>query len=149
METFYLCNIRKKPFYQEWSCYKFISRSAHTNNQYESQIFTTNFLFIYFLSTFTGTEGFVPGHVLLPLSWDKGTPGQENFFVPRDVPSRGNASTNFMANFCLCSIRKKLPPKNGVASKFMANVYLRSIRNKKTFSQNRSCLKIYGNFLPV
>ena len=30
-----------------------LSRSAHTNNQYESRIFTTNFLFIYFLSTFT------------------------------------------------------------------------------------------------
>ena len=22
------------------------------------------------------------GHLLKPLSWDKGTPGQENFFVP-------------------------------------------------------------------
>ena len=29
-----------------------------------------------------GTEEFVPGHLLLPLSRDKGTPGQENFFVP-------------------------------------------------------------------
>jgi hypothetical protein len=29
-----------------------------------------------------GTEGFVPGHLLLPLSRDKGTPGQENFIVP-------------------------------------------------------------------
>ena len=54
-----------------------------------------------------GTEGFVPGHLLLPLSRDKGTTGQEKFFVPgqrdngtsrpglsrdvlRDVPSRGN-----------------------------------------------------------
>ena len=37
-----------------------------------------------------GTEGFVPGHLLLPLSRDKGTPGQENFFVP----SRGNATFN-------------------------------------------------------
>ena len=25
------------------------------------------------------TEEFVPGHLLLPLSWDKGTPGQKNF----------------------------------------------------------------------
>ena len=42
-----------------------------------------------------GTEGFVPGHLLLPLSRDKRTPGQEKFFVPgqRDnVPSRGNPS---------------------------------------------------------
>ena len=29
-----------------------------------------------------GTEEFVPGHLLLPLSRDKGTPGQEIFFVP-------------------------------------------------------------------
>ena len=29
-----------------------------------------------------GTEEFVPGHLLLPLSRDKGTPGQEFFFVP-------------------------------------------------------------------
>ena len=29
-----------------------------------------------------GTEQFVPGHLLLPLSRDKGTLGQENFFVP-------------------------------------------------------------------
>ena len=29
---------------------KTVSRSAHMNNQYESRIFTTNFLFIYFLS---------------------------------------------------------------------------------------------------
>ena len=51
-----------------------------------------------------GTEEFVPGHLLLPLSWDKGTPVQVNFFVPGkrdngtscpglspDVPSLGNA----------------------------------------------------------
>ena len=30
-----------------------------------------------------GTEEFVPGHLLLPLSRYKGTPGHENFFVPR------------------------------------------------------------------
>ena len=49
----------------------------------------------------------VPGHLLLPLSRDKGTLGQEFFFVPgqrdngtsrpglsRDVPSRGNPSIN-------------------------------------------------------
>ena len=54
-----------------------------------------------------GTEEFVPGHLLLPLSRDKGTPGQDFFFVPgqrdngtsrpglsRDVPSRGNPSLN-------------------------------------------------------
>ena len=50
-----------------------------------------------------GSEVFLPDHLLLPLSRDKGTPGQEFFFVPgqrdngtyrpglsRDVPSRGN-----------------------------------------------------------
>ena len=50
-----------------------------------------------------GTEEFVPGHLLLPLSRDKGTPGQEFFFCPRtkgqrDVPvcpgtSHGNPTT--------------------------------------------------------
>ena len=35
------------------SLHRFISRSAHTNNQYESPIFATNFLFIFFLSIFT------------------------------------------------------------------------------------------------
>ena len=44
-----------------------------------------------------GTEGFVPGHLLLPLSRDKGTPRQEFFFCPgtkgqQDVPSHGNSS---------------------------------------------------------
>ena len=56
-----------------------------------------------------GTEEFVPGFLLLPLSRDKGTAGQGNIFVPgqrdngtsrpglsrdvpRDVPSRGNAN---------------------------------------------------------
>ena len=52
-----------------------------------------------------GIEVFVPGHLLLPLSRDKVTPGQEKFFVPgqrdngtsrpnlsRDVPSLGNAN---------------------------------------------------------
>ena len=29
-----------------------------------------------------GTEEFVPGFLLLPMSRDKGTPGQEFFFVP-------------------------------------------------------------------
>ena len=29
-----------------------------------------------------GTENFVPGFLQLSLSRDKGTPGQENFFVP-------------------------------------------------------------------
>ena len=29
-----------------------------------------------------GTEEFVPEHLVLPLSRDKGTPGQEFFFVP-------------------------------------------------------------------
>ena len=63
----------------------------------------------YFVPGRDGTEEFVPGHLLLPLSRDKGTPGQEFFFVPgqrdngtsrpglsrdvpRDVPSRGNPS---------------------------------------------------------
>ena len=32
---------------------RLISRSAHTNNQYESRISTTNFLLIHFLSIFT------------------------------------------------------------------------------------------------
>jgi hypothetical protein len=58
-----------------------------------------------------GTEEFVPGHMLRPLSRDKGTPGQEIFFVPgqrdngtsrprlsrnvpRDVPFRENANTD-------------------------------------------------------
>ena len=47
-----------------------------------------------------GTEEFVPGFLLLPLSRDKETPGQEHFFVPgqRDVLSRfGNASLNPVA----------------------------------------------------
>ena len=49
-----------------------------------------NILFLFFVlfweSDFVlgspGTEVFVPGHLLLPLSRDKGTPGQEKFFVP-------------------------------------------------------------------
>ena len=45
-------HILRKHFYST----KLISRSAHTNNQYESRIFTTKFLFIYFLS-------FLPGKV--------------------------------------------------------------------------------------
>ena len=52
----------------------------------------------YFVPGRPGTEEFVPGHLLLPLSQDKGTPGQEFFCpgtkeqwdVPRDVQSRGN-----------------------------------------------------------
>ena len=35
------------------SLHRFISRSAHTNNQYKSPIFATNFLFIFFLSIYT------------------------------------------------------------------------------------------------
>ena len=64
----------------------------------------------YFVPGRDGTEEFVPGHLLLPLSRDKGTPGREFFFVPgqrdngtshpglsrdvpRDVPSPGNSSS--------------------------------------------------------
>ena len=60
-----------------------------------------------------GTEEFVPGHMLLPLSRDNGTPGQEFFFVPgqrdngtsrpglsrdvpRDVLSRGNPTVQWV-----------------------------------------------------
>ena len=39
-----------------------------------------NFL-IHFVPGRFGTEVFVPGHLLMPLSRDKGTPGQEFFFV--------------------------------------------------------------------
>ena len=44
-----------------------------------------------------GTEEFVPGHLLLSLSWDKGTPGQGKCPCPgtkrqQDVPSLGNAN---------------------------------------------------------
>ena len=35
---------------------------------------------------------FVPGFLLLPLSQNKGTAGQGNIFVPRDVLSPGNPS---------------------------------------------------------
>ena len=54
-----------------------------------------NVLFLFFVffweSDFVpghpGTEEFVPGFLLLPLFRDKGTPGQENFFVlGRPVP---------------------------------------------------------------
>ena len=57
----------------------------------------------YFVPGRDETEEFVPGHLLLALSRDKGTPGQDFFFVQgqrdngtsrpglsRDVPSRGN-----------------------------------------------------------
>jgi hypothetical protein len=37
---------------------------------------------VHFVPGRPGTEEFVPGFLLLPLSRDKGTPGQENFFVP-------------------------------------------------------------------
>ena len=60
----------------------------------------------YFVPERSRTEEFVPGHLLLPLSRDNGTPGQENVFVPgqrdngtsrpglsRDVPSLGNTNT--------------------------------------------------------
>ena len=44
-----------------------------------------------------GTEEFVPGQLLWPLSRDKGTAGQAKLFCPgtkgqRDVPSRGKPS---------------------------------------------------------
>ena len=44
-----------------------------------------------------GTEEFVPGQLILPLSRDKGTAGQGKCPCPgtkgqRDVPSRGNPS---------------------------------------------------------
>ena len=40
-----------------------------------------------------GTEEFVPGHLLLPLSRDNGTPGQEFFFVPGQ---RDNGTSRFV-----------------------------------------------------
>ena len=42
----------------------------------------------YFVPGRDGTEEFVPGHLLLPLSRDKGTPGQE-FFLSRDKGTTG------------------------------------------------------------
>ena len=77
------------------------------------------FFFWKFLNRFVpgraGTEEFVPGHLLLPLSRDNGTPGQEFFFVPgqrdngtsrpglsrdvpRDVPSLGNPNMKAFAH---------------------------------------------------
>ena len=44
--------------------------------------FFSEFLKIHFVPGRPGTEGFVPGHLLLPLSRNKGTPGHEIFFVP-------------------------------------------------------------------
>jgi hypothetical protein len=44
------------------------------------------FFWVFWVSDFVpgrpGTEEFVPGFLLLPLSWDKGTAGQGNIFVP-------------------------------------------------------------------
>ena len=37
----------------------------------------------YFVSGCPGTVEFVPAFLLLPLSWDKGTLGQGNFFCPK------------------------------------------------------------------
>ena len=59
-----------------------------------------NVLFLFFVlfweSDFVpgrpGTEEFVPRFLLLPLSRNKGTAGQGNIFVPRDVLSPGNPS---------------------------------------------------------
>ena len=49
---------------------------------------------------------------------------------------------NLWQTFACVASEKKLPPKNGVATKFIANFCLCSIR-KKTFSQKWSCHKIY------
>ena len=50
-----------------------------------------------------GTEEFVPGHLLLPLSRDKGTPGQENCFVPGHDLSLKNVSSNSSPNsYLMC-----------------------------------------------
>ena len=74
---------------------------------------------IHFVPGRPGTEEFVPGHLLLPLSRDKGTPGQEFFFVPgqrdngtsrpglsRDVPSRGNPSLVLLDYYVIMKIIK-------------------------------------------
>ena len=58
-----------------------------------------------------GTEEFVPGQLLLPLSRDKGTAGQVKCPCPgtkghRDVPSLGNASFNPAT--CLLPAKVKL-----------------------------------------
>ena len=42
----------------------------------------------YFVLGRDGTEEFVPGHLLLPLSRDKGTPGQD-FFLSQDKGTAG------------------------------------------------------------
>ena len=49
---------------------------------------------------------------------------------------------NLLQNFAFVLSEKKLPTKYGVASKFIANICLCSIR-KKTSYQKWSCLKIY------
>ena len=48
---------------------------------------------------------------------------------------------NSLQTFACVASEKNLSPKNGVASKFLANFCLCSIR-KKSFSQKGSCLKI-------
>ena len=79
----------------------------------------------YFVPGRDGTEEFVPGHLLLPLSRDKGTPGQEFIFVPgqrdngtsrpglsrdvpRDVPSRGNPNSAQFSSIQLGSTQLNL-----------------------------------------
>ena len=53
----------------------------------KSGLFFENFE-IHFVPGHPGTEEFVPGHLLLPLSWDKGTPGQV-YFLSRDKGTTG------------------------------------------------------------
>ena len=66
----------------------------------------------YFVPGRDGTEEFVPGHLLLPLSRDKGTPGQE-YFCPgtkgqRDVPSRGNPNRKCLLPKEIAYYRQKM-----------------------------------------
>ena len=65
-------------FYSRKGCFKSGKWCPRTGNLV---IFLWKFL-IYFFPGWSGTEGFVPGLLLLPLSRDKGTPEQEFFFVP-------------------------------------------------------------------
>ena len=66
----------------------------------------------------------------------------------KSVSPPNGVATKFMANVCLCKLRKNTSSQKWGCYKIYGKFYLCRIR-KKTSSQKWGCYKIHGKFLPV
>ena len=125
LQTFACVASEKKTSSQKWSCLKIYGKLSPVQHQKKN----------HFLPKWSCLK--IYGKLLLVQNQKK------------KLPHKNGVATKFMANFCLCSLRKKTFYQKWSQQKIYGKLLPVQHQKKNPSSQKWSCLKIYGKLLLV